>query len=125
MLLVIGSSLSCGSDKAPTEPNSLADIAGRITLISTTTAFAGSIRVESDPTDNAGSPKAVVSVDGVTQVFLLDGTRGGFRSLSVGDWVRVWFDGPVQETYPVRGVAGTVVIDSVGVSIHQTSGEHR
>lgn len=111
-------SSACGSSKSPTEPNRSADIAGRVTQVTTTGTFTGIIRVETVPSDNTGSPKAIATVDGVTVIFRLDRAEGEFRSLAVGQWVRVWFDGPVQESYPVRGLAGTVTIDSAAVSIN-------
>jgi hypothetical protein len=117
VLTATGAATGCDSENSAMEPSIPAQISGRITALTTTSAFAGTIRVETVPTDNTGTPKAIATVDGQTVVLRVDRSVGEFRSLAVGQWVRVWFDGPVQESYPVRGVAGTVVIDSSGTVI--------
>lgn len=93
-------------------------MAGRVTQVNRIGAYGGTIRVETIPTDAAGSPKAVVTVNANSMVLLLDRTEGEFRSLSVGQWVRVWFNGPVLESYPVQGYAATVAIDSLVFVVH-------
>jgi hypothetical protein len=64
-------------------------------------------------------------VTGTTNIFVvrsgnvsLFDSNGEFRSLALGQWVRVWFNGPVAESYPVQGTAGTVVIDSLAISVN-------
>jgi hypothetical protein len=34
----------------------------------------------------------------------------GFDAFESRQWVRVWFDGPVSESFPVQGTAGQIVI---------------
>ena len=76
-------------------------MSGRITSVVQSGAFAGTIRVESLPSNANAGLKAVAKVDAVTAVLGVDGTVGEFRSLSVGQWVRLWFDGAVAESYGV------------------------
>lgn len=109
--------VGCSSATGITMPSTPADISGRITSISSVGNFVGTIRVETNPSQSTGSPKAIATVNGRTVIFLLSRNEGEFRSLSVGQWVRVWFNGPVAESYPVQGTAATVVIDSAGVSL--------
>ena len=113
----------CAAEKAtaPGIPVTPAGITGRITSISANGAYRGTIRVESDPTTPSG-PKALVTVTGETAIYRIIQTpvstaETDFRGFDVGQWVRVWFDGPVLESYPVQGSAGTVVIDSVGTGL--------
>jgi len=72
-----------------------------------------SIRVESNPLDVSGSPKAVARVDDFAFVTLPGNAEGDYRSLATGQWVRLWFDGAVMESYPVQGIARAVAIDSL------------
>jgi hypothetical protein len=112
------------SPTTPAIPDTPAGIAGRVTSIVSTGNFSGRVLVEFNPGSPNTGPKALVNVTGTTKVFVVrtgnstayDG-NGEFRSFAVGQWVRVWFTGPVQESYPVQGTAGTVVIDSLGVSV--------
>ena len=108
---------SCGGDGgAPTEPKTAPYMAGRITSVTQASTFSGSIRVEAIPSSPNAGLKAVARIDGVTTVLLIDSKEGEFRSLAVGQWVRLWLDGEILESYPVQGVAGTVKIDSLGVT---------
>jgi Protein of unknown function (DUF3221) len=117
--------LACSdSPTTPVIPDTPAGIAGRVTSIVSTGNFSGRILVEFNPGSPNTGPKALVNVTGTTQVFVVRtgnsaayDDNGEFRSFAVGQWVRVWFTGPVQESYPVQGTAGTVVIDSLGVSV--------
>ncbi len=96
-------------------PSGPASIAGRVTAVDRSGERIGSVRVEARPADTAGSAKAVVRITQGTAVFGAAATgRADFNALRVGQWVRVWFVGPVRESYPVQADAGTVVIDSIG-----------
>ena len=109
---------SCGdSAKSPTEPTTPVGIAGRVTSIVPAGNFRGTILVEFDPSSPNGGPKALVTVTGASVILLVSRDEGEFRALQLGQWVRVWFDGPVAESYPVQGTAATVVIDSAGSSV--------
>ena len=108
---------ACGSDDSPTVPSRNADITGRVTAVTPSGNFRGTVLVEANPSAPNGDAKALVSVAGNTIVLTVAGTEGDFRSLALGQWVRVWFAGPVLESYPVQGTAATVKIDSAGVSV--------
>jgi hypothetical protein len=108
--------LACSEDSnnSPSEPTTPAGITGVITSTFTTGIARGVIRVEFSPSNANEGPKALVNVTPTTTIFLLNKEEGEFRNLATGIWVRVWFDGPVMESYPVQGTAGTIVIDSLG-----------
>lgn len=89
-----------------------ASISGRVTAANRSGERLGSIRVEANPADSSGSAKAVVRVTQTTTV-LRKNASGDFNDIRVGDWVRVWFVGPVMESYPVQVQGGVVVVDSI------------
>lgn len=96
-------------------PRGPASIAGRVTAVQRSGERIGSIRVEERSADEAGSAKAMVRVTQSTVVLGPTETeRTDFNTLRVGQWVRVWFVGPVRESYPVQADAGSIVIDSTG-----------
>lgn len=109
---------------APVVPSTPAGIAGRITSVVPTGNFSGRVLVEFDPLSPNSGPKAIVAVDGITAIFVVKSgantayeNTGEFRSLAVGQWVRVWFRGAVMESYPIQGTGATVVVDSLGVGV--------
>ncbi len=71
--------------------------------------------VEEKPNEAAGSNKASVRLD-LTEGARLLKQQGGkvveadLQSLSTGQKVRVWFTGPVAESYPVQATADVVLI---------------
>jgi hypothetical protein len=95
--------------RAPSGP---ADITGQVTR-STAGPNGVVVLVEENPLDTSGSAKASVTVDSRTRLLRQTETgeitvdRGELRS---GLRVSVWFEGPVAESYPVQGKAGTLVI---------------
>ena len=95
--------------QVPVVPES---IAGRVTRVQRSGERIGSVRVEAQPLDSAGSAKAVVRITQRTAVMGASSTRRDFNALQVGQWIRVWFMGPVRESYPVQADARTIVIDS-------------
>lgn len=103
--------LSCRAP-APEVPRDPADIAGRITAVDRAGERIGVIRVEAQPADSAGSAKAVVRVTQATEILTPGAARADFGALRVGQAVRVWFAGPVRESYPVQAAAATIVVDS-------------
>ncbi len=118
-LLLSGALVACGAEKntsTPTEPNSAPYMAGRVTAITQSGANFGTVRIEAVPGSTTNGPKAVASVDAVTVVLGRDGKRGDFRTLAAGQWVRVWFDGAILQSYPVQGFANTIKIDSLGIT---------
>jgi beta-N-acetylhexosaminidase len=94
-------------------PSETPGITGDITYlaISTTSTALVSITVEGgvQPT-GAVSDKAVVTVTAKTAIFDADGKRARVDALQVGKSVKVWFEGPVAESYPVQGRAAAVQI---------------
>ena len=102
--------LSC----ADRTPSRAADIIGQITR-ATTSVVDGSRRiailVEAVPNDLSGSAKALVTVDRSTRIFHANANvTAKVEDLLPGATVSVWFDGPVAESYPVQGRAGTLLI---------------
>lgn len=71
-----------------------------------------SIRVEANPAETSGSDKAVVRITPETQILRGDSASADFGSLALQQWVRVWFIGPVRESYPVQADAALVQIDT-------------
>ena len=105
---------SCsGRDTFPTVPTENASMVGRVTRLDRSGERIGRVLVEEDSTRRSGWGKASVQVTQGTTVVALDGRRADYNALSEGQWVRVWFTGPVAESYPVKAAAGTVLIDSV------------
>lgn len=72
-----------------------------------------SILVEVDPTKTAGSDKAWVTIRRDTPVLSPNGmtVANPWSALMPGARVRVWFEGPVRESYPVQADAKLVVVD--------------
>lgn len=97
---------------APRAPAGPPSIEGRITAVNRAGERIGSIRVEANPSDSSGSAKAVVTITQNTEIVRADSTHANFHDLSNGQWVRVWFTGPVRESYPVQADADRVQIDS-------------
>ena len=110
-VLTLAVACTTRSTELPSEP---ASIAGRVTAVDLETGRTGVIRVEANPEDSAGSDKAVVRVTASTTVRAPGSANVESVGLRVGQWVRVWFTGPVRESYPVQADAETIVIDSLG-----------
>ena len=87
-------------------------IQGRVTAVNRAGERIGSIRIEANPSESSGSDKAVVRITQDTEILRDDSTRADFTALSNGQWVRVWFTGPVRESYPVQADAARIQIDS-------------
>jgi hypothetical protein len=96
------------ASRAPAGPPS---IEGRVTAVNPAGERIGSIRVEANPSESAGSDKAVVRITQGTEIVRGDSARADFNALSSGQWVRVWFTGPVRESYPVQADAARVQFD--------------
>ena len=101
--------LGGASAEAPTSP---AGITGEITNVepSERPGVVCTMLVEGGKQPaGAVSDKAMVTVTDETRITRAD-EREGAQSLAVGMTVRVWFEGPVAESYPVQGTAGFVEI---------------
>jgi hypothetical protein len=93
-------------------PSRQADLAGLITNVGDGT---GTILVEESRDPSTGA-KASVTIDGSSRIWAVTGqsvTRVLPDVLRVGASVRVWFDGPVATSYPVRGRAADIAIGTV------------
>ena len=113
-LLLIAITAACRVS-APKIPDAPASIAGRVTAVQQSGDSIRSVRVEAQPADAAGSAKAIVRItQGTTVIGASASGSADFTALRAGQWVRVWFVGPVRESYPVQANAGTIVIDSIG-----------
>lgn len=83
-------------------------VAGFITDISTNEEF-GTILVEGELGKNgADYDKGSVTINKDTIIYA--DTEGSFKDFVVGQYVQVFFDGPVAESYPVQGTARQVNI---------------
>lgn len=107
--------IACSSkdDSAITAPKGAPYMSGRITAITQSGPNGGTVRIEANPLSVSQGLKAVARVDGVTIVLLPGNKLGDFRALAPGQFVRLWFDGAISESYPVQGFAGTIAIDSL------------
>lgn len=100
--------MACAPSAAPM-PGTPPSIEGRITATQIADGR-GTIRVEAVPDDSAGSAKAVVTISTNTEIRRSD-AAASWSALESGQWVRVWFTGPVRESYPVQANAAFVQID--------------
>jgi len=100
---------------ATTVPTETPGVTGEIVYvaISTDAKSLATITVEGgEQPAGAVSDAAVVTVGKDTAVFDAEGKPASAESLTVGTTVRVWFTGPVAESYPVQGRASAVQIVS-------------
>jgi len=96
---------ACG----PSMPTDTPGIRGTITTLAPTDDGVSLLVEGGTQPAGAVSDKAQVAVDADTDLFAEDGsTLSGVDELAEGDEVRVWFEGPVAESYPVQGRAGAL-----------------
>lgn len=106
----------CGAVAGPTGPIASSLGAMRQDIPSEAPSIAGVI-TEIDPTrrvrveDSESGKKAVVRITAETRILDRNGEARSDAALSVGQAVRVWFVGPVAESFPVQATAGILVID--------------
>ena len=97
-------------------PDHAPDIVGTITSVQAPPTPEGRtrVRIEANPAEESGSPKMVLAVDRETRILDASGggemRRVGVEALRVGDRVRAWVTGPIMESYPSQGTAGTIVV---------------
>jgi hypothetical protein len=101
----------CASTAEPMETE--ADLIGFITEIRPNGEgdILGQINVESHA-DKIVS-KYIITITDETLIFQQDGNdlrRTAFKTLENKQWVKIWFTGPVTESFPARGTAGQVVM---------------
>jgi hypothetical protein len=104
MTLLLFAGISCDGPSC-TIPAVEPDIVGTVTSIEQMT-----MRVEERPDESSGSAKADVLLTDESCLLLQDGSIASRAELTRGRKVRVWFTGPVMESYPLRTTAGTIVI---------------
>ena len=91
---------------AQTEPGD--GVQGLITSISGSVVL-----VEEDPADESGSAKGAFTVTDETEILRQQGNEqvpATFDDLQVGQLVAAEYTGPVAESYPTQGRAGSIVI---------------
>jgi hypothetical protein len=91
---------------AQTEPGS--EVQGTITNIS-----GSAVLVEENSADESGSAKGYFTVTGETSILLRSGdlqVPASFDDLRIGQPVIATYTGPVPESYPTQGTAGSIVI---------------
>jgi len=116
MVLLVGLmvvSINCASTAKPIETE--ADFIGFITEIHPNEGgdTVGLISVESHADKIV--TKYVVTVKDETLLFQQDGDnlrKAAFKELENKQWVKIWFTGPIMESWPMQGTARQIVIMS-------------
>jgi len=98
-------SLAATDATAPEVLTTKPDIIGQVTAIALPI-----IVVEENPAEPHGSAKARVRVTKNTQVLSQGKDVAAITELQAGQQVKVWFTGPVMESYPLQATAGVIVI---------------
>jgi hypothetical protein len=112
VLLLVAVSFSGGCDREGAEmdarlPAEAPFVRGVVTAID-----GADVTIEENPADQSGSPKAVLRLTPETDIFWRSGDQANPSDLRLGARVSAWTRGPVMESYPVQGTAGTLVIES-------------
>ncbi len=100
--------LSVTAAVAVAQTESSNDVQGLITDISGNTVL-----VEENPADQSGSAKGYFTVTGETEILRQQGgalVPAAFEELQVGQPVVATYSGPILESYPPQGGAGSIVI---------------
>ena len=103
--------LSCASNGKPIERE--ADFTGFITEIhpGQNRDVIGLISVESHADKIV--TKYIVTIKDETLIFKQDGDtlhETTFKALENKQWVKIWFSGPIMESWPMQATAGQVII---------------
>jgi beta-N-acetylhexosaminidase len=107
LALVAGAIAGCAQKLPSTPPG----ITGTVTNLQPGDGRPASVLVEGvQQPSGAVSDKAQVTIAPGTMFFDGSGQPTEGAGLSVGTKVRVWFEGPVAESYPVQGTALAVQI---------------
>ena len=93
-------------DAAAAIPHTTPSIVGQVTAVALPM-----VAVEEKPAEQQGSAKASVRVTNATQVLRQGQGAVSAAELRVGQRVKVWFTGPVMESYPLQATAGLIVIE--------------
>lgn len=88
-------------------PRTTPSMVGQVTAVTLPT-----IVVEQNPAEPHGSPKARVRLAEGARVLRQNGAIVDPAALRMGQRVRIWFIGPVMESYPLQATADVIVIES-------------
>lgn len=87
-------------------PHTAPSITGQVTAIALPV-----IRVEENPAESHGSAKAFVRITNDTQLLRSEEGDLSVSDLQVGQLVKIWFKGPIMESYPLQATAGVIYIE--------------
>jgi len=112
ILLAAALAAGCGMPSGATLPDEAPSIEGTIQQSS---AIRGGRRILVEASPPVGGREPAVSITVLPDAAVLGGSgetvvRASADELVVGARVRVWFTGPVAESFPVQATAGTVLI---------------
>ena len=105
-LILLVTALAAAPALAQSEP--VNGVQGVITNIS-----GAAVLVEENPTDEWGSAKGAFTITDETEILRQQGDEqvpATFDDLQVGQLVVATYVGPVAESYPTQGTAGSIVI---------------
>jgi beta-N-acetylhexosaminidase len=94
---------------SPTTPSETPGITGTVVSLMPGDGRPASIMVEGGKQPvGAVSDKASVTISPSTQIIDSGGAKAEASAIAKGASVKVWFEGPVAESYPVQGTARVV-----------------
>ena len=106
LALLLGA-CSAGTRDAMPLPPGAASITGHVASVQLP-----SVLVVAEGTQPGGSDRASVRVHAGTRVLWGTGEAASAADLRKGQAVRVWYGGPVMESYPIQVAAAAIVIDA-------------
>ncbi|MGD9117569.1 MAG: DUF3221 domain-containing protein [Dehalococcoidia bacterium] len=104
-------SIGCASDVSPIETE--ADFLGFITEINPDGGSEGLGQISVESHADKLVTKYVITINDETLIFQQDGDNlreTDFEALENQQWVKIWFTGPVMESFPMQATAEQVVI---------------
>ncbi len=108
ILLVTALAMTLAAAPALAQSEPVNGVQGVITNIS-----GAAVLVEENPTDEWGSAKGAFTITDETEILRQQGDEqvpATFDDLQVGQLVVATYVGPVAESYPTQGTAGSIVI---------------
>jgi hypothetical protein len=117
MLLAVVILGACGRQARDTTSGGVTARAGlpadppAITGVVTALGPGRTLRVEANPAEGSGSPKAQITVPEGVPILERSGTQSGWDPIRPGARVSVWFQGPVRESYPIQATARAIVVE--------------
>ena len=104
-------SASCASAAKPIETN--ADFTGFITEIQPGQGSGTPGRISVESHADKIVTRYTITIEDETLIFRQDGDNlrnASFAALETKQWVRIWFSGPVMESWPMQATARQIVI---------------